>query len=502
MIRPSCSRWLRRCWPLLLTAAALSAGCKKEEEGKNSITGHVSTPQGDVGGVIVELYPYPTISSSTSWGAAASHPQVGFPFDLSVGWDYRTQGSRRLDSLLTGADGAFEFRDVADGDYVVSARKDPYGWSLPCAAGISGRSVDVGTLALAPVEMTSAYVTANTSWLSGRHYVVQSTLTVAAGVTLTIQPGTVVRLQTNAKIRVTGTLVAEGEPDRFIIFTSDENPPAAGDWQSITFESTASPPRFRYCVFRFGDDAVSTAVGRSGGQIEYCCFGSLTATGVTLSGGADGIMDSIIFRRNIANDVPVALQIGNVPVERPLLIERNAIAACNGFGMNLQSVHSGAVHCNWFYECGQLDGSSTVPTGALHIFRATDLEVDRNEFRYSYYGVDLGSLVDSSVHIHNNYFYQLYTGLHVGYTPETIGPSFPHFNNNCLQRITRYFVHMDACLINIKPVDATENYWDGLSGTALQNKIYDREDDPHCLYYVNVETILPTCDRTQAGLCP
>jgi hypothetical protein len=140
-------------------------------------------------------------------------------------------------------------------------------------------------------------------------------------------------------------------------------------------------------------------------------------------------------------------------------------------------------------------------TGALHIFNARDLEVDHNEFRTSLYGIDLGSRVDSSVHIHNNYFHLDTTAVYVGITPQSYGPSFPHFNYNCLQSIQRYHIQMSECLINTESIDATNNYWDGYSENGLRERfLYDHDDEARCPY-VTVGTILPTCDRNEAGLC-
>jgi hypothetical protein len=59
---------------------------------------------------------------------------------------------------------------------------------------------------------------------------------------------------------------------------------------------------------------------------------------------------------------------------------------------------------------------------------------------------------------------------------------------------------MGACVVNIRPIDATNNYWDGRSGDALRRLLYDHDDDPTCPY-ITTGTILPTCDRTEAGLC-
>ena len=499
MARESRSRFPRRWWLLLLVPVLLCGGCKKPEEEKSGVTGHVSSPDGDAAGVTVEMYAAPPISTTDAWAGSAANPEVGFLYDLPAAWDYRRQATRLRASFTTGADGAFEFPDLADGDYILSARKAGYGWSVPFAANMHGQSVDAGTLALAEVVTlpANAVLTGENRWLSGRHYVVQSVLSVAAGATLTIEPGAVVRLPMNARINVMGTLVAEGEPGRFILFTSNESVPDVADWLYILFSESAAPPRLRYCAFRYGDDAIRSL--RPGGRIEYCYFGSFGAQGVSLRGNADAEMDSIIFRRNVTNGVPAVLQVSNVPAERPMLIERNAISGSSKYGVDIQTVRTGAVHCNWFYDCGH--GGTAGATGALHIFNARDLEVDHNEFRQSRFGVDLGSQVDSSVHIHHNYFYLDTTAMYVGYTPESQGPSFPRFNYNCIQAIKTYHIQLSACLVNTEPLDATNNYWDGYEGDALFERfIYDRDDEDRCPR-VTVGTILPTCNRDEAGLC-
>ena len=67
---------------------------------------------------------------------------------------------------------------------------------------------------------------------------IHNSLTVAAGATLTINPGVTVYMKanTNSRLLVDGTLHAEatGEEDR-IIFTSDNASPAGGDWHYISF---------------------------------------------------------------------------------------------------------------------------------------------------------------------------------------------------------------------------------------------------------------------------
>lgn len=70
-------------------------------------------------------------------------------------------------------------------------------------------------------------ITANTTWETGKVYILQSRIAVVAGVTLTIQPGVVVKGQAGTGANATalliargGKLMAEGTADAPIIFTS------------------------------------------------------------------------------------------------------------------------------------------------------------------------------------------------------------------------------------------------------------------------------------------
>ena len=58
-------------------------------------------------------------------------------------------------------------------------------------------------------------------------------------VTLTIEPGVEVRFRRFLSLQVRSELVASGEEDAKIVFTSDERFPAVGDWSGIRFEDTS-----------------------------------------------------------------------------------------------------------------------------------------------------------------------------------------------------------------------------------------------------------------------
>lgn len=170
----------------------------------------------------------------------------------------------------------------------------------------------------------SGTISANTTWtLAGSPYVLDGNVTVAAGVTLTIDPGVVVKL--NGQLRylwVSGTLKAVGTQAQPIVFTSiqddtvggDSNgdgaasSPAPGQWYEIGINA-GSASELRYAIVRYGgwgsanygygaisvngagtsatiDHATITNNQRSGVKIY---LGGATISASTISGNANGI---------------------------------------------------------------------------------------------------------------------------------------------------------------------------------------------------------------------
>lgn len=113
--------------------------------------------------------------------------------------------------------------------------------------------------------VVSGKITTNTVWRAAAGpYVIKSTVFVSSNVTLTIEPGTIVKLSGQyTKLSVSGSLVAIGTADRRIVFTSlqddsvggdtgaDGNTlPKPGDWQSIVVSGNSST--LRYADIRYG----------------------------------------------------------------------------------------------------------------------------------------------------------------------------------------------------------------------------------------------------------
>ena len=126
--------------------------------------------------------------------------------------------------------------------------------------------------AYAAVFNVSGAITSNTTWTTGNIYVVQDNVTVNVGVTLTVQPGVIVKFAGNKLLGVNGVLRVEGSAGNPVILTSlrddtaggdtngdgNSTAPAAGDWGHIAFFDSSVD----------GQNLIEQAVIRYGGSFD------------------------------------------------------------------------------------------------------------------------------------------------------------------------------------------------------------------------------------------
>jgi len=102
-----------------------------------------------------------------------------------------------------------------------------------------------------PNDAAQGSLTENTIWKAEEGpYRITGELTVPAGVTLTIEPGTSVFFEPGAKMIVLGRLIAEGTQYRLIRFT--RTPGASGTWDGLQFVNTMSDNRIACAVVEYG----------------------------------------------------------------------------------------------------------------------------------------------------------------------------------------------------------------------------------------------------------
>ena len=134
----------------------------------------------------------------------------------------------------------------------------------------------------------SSSVTTDTTWtLVGSPYILEISPSVNSGVTLTIEPGVVVKAKSGKSIKIKGALVANGTTENPISFTSikddsiggDINADGAassaleGDWTGLDFWSTSSGSILNNIKIKYGSACLSSegiSLDLSNSEISSC----------------------------------------------------------------------------------------------------------------------------------------------------------------------------------------------------------------------------------------
>ena len=140
----------------------------------------------------------------------------------------------------------------------------------------------------------SSDITSNTTWTSGGspYIVTPSILTVDSGVTLTVDPGVVVKFESGKGMQVSGTLVANGTSGSPITFTSVEDDSdgndsssdgassgSPGDWATLEVSGSGSSATFSHAVIEYGGPGAS----RLNHMLSVDGGGTVTVTDSTIS---------------------------------------------------------------------------------------------------------------------------------------------------------------------------------------------------------------------------
>jgi hypothetical protein len=117
-------------------------------------------------------------------------------------------------------------------------------------------------------QIVSGRIAQDTVWSD--EILIAGDVYVPEGVTLTINPGTIVRFkhyrgykepEKRLGLTVDGTIIAEGSPDQPIYFTSDADDPQNGDWRMIRV-SNSDKSIFSYVVVEFGQQGLNFWSGK------------------------------------------------------------------------------------------------------------------------------------------------------------------------------------------------------------------------------------------------
>jgi len=118
--------------------------------------------------------------------------------------------------------------------------------NLKALAAVMGASVLAAWSPCPAGTAVGGFISEDTTWsLSGSPYVVQSSLAVIGGATLTIEPGVEVRVDPGLVVVVdTGALVARGTPWEPIVFTANQGTQDDQRWGYLQFSDNAADATF------------------------------------------------------------------------------------------------------------------------------------------------------------------------------------------------------------------------------------------------------------------
>ncbi|OGR01247.1 MAG: hypothetical protein A2511_15100 [Deltaproteobacteria bacterium RIFOXYD12_FULL_50_9] len=147
---------------------------------------------------------------------------------------------------------AFKAGDLVSGIDIVAGTTMAVTGQDDNKQAISSRLVD-------PLILSDTAILVDTVW-TGK-VIISGVVSIKRGVTLTIEPGTVVQFRYTDKdknqigdgeIMIEGRIIARGTPERRIVFTSAEANPKKRDWSYVNLIASGAPNLFAYCIFEYG----------------------------------------------------------------------------------------------------------------------------------------------------------------------------------------------------------------------------------------------------------
>jgi hypothetical protein len=389
----------------------------------------------------------------------------------------------------------------------------PPGHNIPFTLNLSANSgmYTINLSFTAPTQKGTQYVggiiTSNQTWTRDKIYVVTGNILVPNGVTLTIEPGTVISYTDKAFIQIDGTLIASGTVSSPIVFmgggcgirftdTSQDYDPSTGTGSVIAYTHIGQIPQdgcYGHAAIEVNNASplimhnVINPSGTSGAS--YCCV-----TGIVAYNTASTISYNEIYGAGY-----IALSAnGNPTVEHNIIrdsgysqncvvsinggVFRNNVLRNNSYGELALCPSNTLVEGNLLYE----NGNTAILLGSGSIIRYNTL------LRYGV-GIFIGGYMTTT--ITNNNFLDNFTGGNEWGG----GCHYNHYNILVTNGCCGVYCGSDNYPTSPFTITAQNNYWNSTEPNQISGWIRDRNDDFTVYGTVDYSNFLPQPDPTAPG---
>ncbi len=449
----NCS-FVKLTYLLIALCLLIFISCSPTKPTGKTISGKVTLEQtSDFSNVKVSIYNLPQIDTSIS-NALKKYLSLSSGIDLSIFlFDHRKQ--KPIAQTLTDKDGNFSISNIPDGEYIIFAQKEGYGWRY---FKISTSTGNIQIYLNKEINI-SGFLYGEKRWSGDRNYIVDGDIEIPDGSSLYIENGCVIRFNGNFKIKVNGKLEIDKVQEQLpVVFTTDDTLNA---WGGI-YVSRQGQINLRYSVIRSASIGMFIDAGNA--SISNSVFIDNKNYGVSAV-QIDNVKN-VKIENCIFTGQPVGL---NFEFTDTTAYVRNSIFVSNYEAGIYATTSSAKVENNYFDKNKySINGYSNVggavlkiyqndfaSSGSYHInLRGLDSEIKYNEINSASGGISLGDM----------------------YLKKT--SSVINYNN--LQG-KRYLVRAGS---NTSNIDAKFNYWGTESEAEIRNLIFDRNDvSPSDPYY-------------------